>query len=128
MLGPVLVERVPSTPASPSAAAAALFEEVLPRDNLGMLLEQGPALALGHAAPHPELDLVVQRVRPTLLHHRAVTADHRGLALGGAPDKQFVGVSGPTQRSRDPRDPFFGFNTAQYPLSSRNVCSTRGRP
>ena len=41
--------------------------KIRPRHDLGMLLEQSPALALGHAAPHPELDLVVERLRPALL-------------------------------------------------------------
>jgi hypothetical protein len=60
-----------------------------------VLLEQGPALALGHTAPHPELDLVIQRVRSALLHYGTVTADHCGFALGGAPDEQLVRVGGP---------------------------------
>ena len=90
-------QRAPSAEESAGAAAAALFEEVRPRDDVRVLLEQCPALALSHAAPDPELDLVVQRVRPALLHYRAVTADHRRLALGGPPNKQLIGVSGPTQ-------------------------------
>src|SRR6516225_982378 len=112
---------------SAGAPASPLFEEVRPRNDLGMLLEQSPALALGHAAPHPELDLVVQRVRPALLHHRAVTADHRCLALGRAPDKEFIGIGGPTQCLRDPGNPFFRVDATQYALCGRDVCSTRGR-
>ena len=77
------------------AAVSPLVEEVRPGDDLGVLPEQSPALALGHAAPNAELDLVVQRVRPALLHHRAVTANDRRLALRGSPNKQFIGVSGP---------------------------------
>jgi hypothetical protein len=109
------------------AAVPAPVEEVRPRHHVGVLPEQRPALALGHAAPNAELDLVVQRVRPAFLHYRAVTADDRGLALGGAADKQFVGIGGPTECSRYPGNPFFGVNAAQYPLCSRDVCPTPGR-
>ena len=77
------------------AAAPALVEEVRPGHHLGVLLEQGPALPLGHPSPNAELDLVVQRVCPAFLHHWAMTADHCRLTLGRAPNKQFVGVSGP---------------------------------
>jgi hypothetical protein len=72
-----------------------------------VLLEQGPALAFRHAAPHSELDLVIQCIRSALLHYRTVTADHGGLALGGTPDEQFVRVGGPAQCFRDPGNPFF---------------------
>src|SRR5699024_2831232 len=69
-----------------------LGEEVGPGAHLGMLLEQGPTLALGHAAPHTELDAVVQCVRPALEQDRAVTADRGRLALGGTADEELVGV------------------------------------
>jgi len=77
------------------AAVPALVEEVRPGHHLGVLLEQGPALPLGHPSPNAELNLVVQRVCPAFLHYRAVTADDCRLALGGAPNEQFVWVSGP---------------------------------
>jgi len=46
-----------------------------------MLFQQSPALTLGHTAPHPELNPVIERLRPALRHHRAVTADNRSLTL-----------------------------------------------
>lgn len=73
-----------------------------------MLLQQCPALALSHTAPDAELDLVVQGIRGAFLHNRAVPADHGGLALGGAADKEFVGVSRPAQRLRNPAESLVG--------------------
>jgi hypothetical protein len=55
-------------------------------------------------------------------------ADHRCLALGGTADKQLVGIGGPAQRFRDPSDPFFGIDTAEYTLCGCNVCPARRRP
>jgi hypothetical protein len=63
-----------------------------------MLLEQRATLAFGHATPHPELHPVVQRVRAALSNHRAVATDHGRLALCRPPDKQLVGIGGPTPR------------------------------
>src|SRR5947209_11366303 len=79
-------------------AGVALAEKVAPRRDVWMLLEQSRALALRHAAPDPELDLVVERLRPALVRHRAVPADHRSLTLGRPPHKQFVGIFIQTQR------------------------------
>ncbi len=62
-------------------------EEVGPGNNFGVLLEQCAALALGHPAPDAELDAVVEGVGAAFEDHRAVPADHRGFALGGAADK-----------------------------------------
>lgn len=56
-------------------------EEIRPRNDLGMLLEQCPALPLGHTAPDAVLDVVVECMGAALLHNRAVTADNRSLAL-----------------------------------------------
>ena len=57
-----------------------------------MLLEQGAALTLGHAAPHAELDAVIQRVCAAFGDHRTVPADDGGLALSGAADEELVRV------------------------------------
>jgi hypothetical protein len=57
-----------------------------------MLLQKRTALAFGHASPDTELHAVVQRVGTALRDHRAVPADHRGFALRGPPDEQFIGV------------------------------------
>lgn len=91
-----------------------------------MLLEQSPALALGHATPNTELDLVVQRICRTLLHYRTVTADHRGLALCGSSNKEFVRVGSPAQRLGYPRDPLFRVYAAYHVLCSREVSPSSG--
>lgn len=57
-----------------------------------MLLEQGAALTLGHAAPYAELDAVVEGVGTAFEDYRAVPADHRGFALGGPADEELVGI------------------------------------
>jgi len=84
------------------SAGIALCRKIHPRYDLGMLLKQSPALALGHAAPNPELDLVVERLRPALCHHRAATADDRSLTLFRPPHKECVGIYSSTQRLRGP--------------------------
>lgn len=67
-------------------------EELGPGNHLGVLLEQGAPLAFGHTAPHAELDAVVEGVGATFQDYRAVTADHGGFALRGAPHEQFVWI------------------------------------
>jgi hypothetical protein len=52
-----------------------------------MLLEQGAPLPLGHAAPHAELDSVVEGVSTTFGDYWAVAADNCRLSLGGATDE-----------------------------------------
>lgn len=72
-----------------------------------MLLEQGPALTLGHPAPDAELNPVVQGVSATLGDHRTVPTDHRCLALGGPTDEKLVRIGGSAQGLRDPGDTGF---------------------
>lgn len=67
-------------------------KEVGPGDDLGMLLEQGAALTLGHASPDAELHSIVQRVSAALGDDGAMPADHRGFALGSAADEQFIRI------------------------------------
>ena len=67
-------------------------EELGPGNHLGVLLEQGAALAFGHAAPDAEFDAVVQGVGATFEDHGAVPADDGGLALGGAAYEEFIGI------------------------------------
>ena len=67
-------------------------EEIGPGHHLGVLLEQGAALTLGHAAPHAEFDTVVESVRAAFQDDRAVPADHRGFALRGPPHEEFIGI------------------------------------
>lgn len=52
-----------------------------------MLLEEGAALTLGHAAPHAEFDAIVECVGTAFHDDGAVPADDRGFALGGAADE-----------------------------------------
>src|SRR3954468_8864166 len=70
-------------------------EEVGPGDHLGVLLEQSPTLALGHATPDTELDSVVEGVGAAFRDHRTVPTDHCGFALGRAAYEQFVGIGLP---------------------------------
>jgi hypothetical protein len=67
-------------------------EKIRPRLDFGVLLEQGPPLPFRHATPDTELDTVVERVRSTFEHDRAVPADGGCLALRGTPDKELVGI------------------------------------
>ena len=67
-------------------------EEVCPGNHLGVLLEQGAALAFGHTAPHAELDAVVECVGAAFQDHRAMPADDGGFALRGAAHEQFIGI------------------------------------
>jgi hypothetical protein len=68
-------------------------EELGPGNHLGVLLEQGAALAFGHSAPDAEFDAVVEGVGAAFEDHRAVPADDGGFALGGAAYEQLVGIS-----------------------------------
>ncbi len=60
-----------------------------------MLSEQGTALTLGHAAPHPELHPIVEGIGATFELHGAVPTDCRGLTLSRSANEQVVGVSSP---------------------------------
>ena len=86
-------------------------EEVGPGDHLGVLLEQCPALALGHATPDTELDAIVEGVGAAFEDHRAVPADDCGLALGGSTHEKLIGVCLPAARLRNPRNPGLGLSS-----------------
>ena len=60
--------------------------------------QQRPPLTLGHPAPDPELDAVVERVGEALGPDRASPADRLGAVLGGALDEQRVRVRGTAPR------------------------------
>ena len=79
-------------------------EELGPGHHVWVLLQQGPSLPFGHPAPDTELDLVVQRICAALRDDGAVPTNHGCFPLCGAPNEEFVGVSGPTARLRHPRD------------------------
>ena len=72
-----------------------------------MLLEQGAALAFGHASPDSELNPIVQGVGPAFRHHGAVPTDHRGFALRGAADEELVRIRLTTPGLRNPRNTGF---------------------
>ena len=68
---------------------AGVLQHVAPR-RVGPAAQQRPALALGHAAPHAPLDLVVEGLREALGPHRAAVAQLLGLVLLRATDEQLV--------------------------------------
>ena len=57
-----------------------------------MLLEQGAALAFGHATPDAEFDAVIERVGAAFEDHRAMSADDCGLALCGTANEELIGI------------------------------------
>jgi hypothetical protein len=83
-------------------------EELGPGNHLGMLFEQGAALAFGHSSPDAELDAVVQGVGAAFQNHRAVPADHRGFALRGTAYEEFVWICLAASGLGYPRDAGLG--------------------
>ena len=67
------------------------LEEPAPRDDVGTLAEDGPALTLGHAAPDAPLDLVVEGLGEALGLHGAAGAHLLRPVLRGATDEELVG-------------------------------------
>jgi hypothetical protein len=86
-------------------------EELGPGNHLGVLLEQGAALAFGHAAPDAEFDAVVQGVCPTLENYRTMPADNGGFALGGAAYEEFIWIGLAASSLGYPRDAGLGLRT-----------------
>jgi hypothetical protein len=70
-----------------------------------VLLQQRSTLTFGHTAPNSEFNPVVEGVGAALCDHRAVPANHRSLALGGAANEQLVRVGRSAQSLGYPRDP-----------------------
>lgn len=91
-------------------------EELRPGHDLGVLLEQGAALAFGHPAPHTELDSVVQRISAAFGDHRTVPTDDSRLALCGTTYEQFIGVGAATTGLRNPGDAGLGFGAVDGTL------------
>src|SRR5690349_17945782 len=58
-----------------------VLEQLPPGGDVRTAAEQGAAFALGHAAPHPELDAVVQCVREAFGADDTATADQLGPVL-----------------------------------------------
>ena len=84
-------------------------EEVCPGDHLGVLLEQGAALAFGHAAPDAEFDAVIQGVGATFENHRTVPADDGCFALSRAAYEEFIGIGLTATGLGYPSDTGLGF-------------------
>lgn len=99
-------------PSADDAVLALDREELSPRDDLGMLLEQGAALTLGHPAPDAELHPVVEGVGTALRDDRTVTANDGSFALRRSAHEQLVGIGRSTQGLGHPGDPGFPV----YPL------------
>jgi len=93
-----------------------------------MLLEKGPALTLGHATPHTELDAVVQCIGTTLGHDWAVPANDCGFTLGSTPDEQLIGISLSAQRLGYPCDPGFAIRAVEQAVKRCCDCPARSRP
>jgi hypothetical protein len=101
-------------------------EELGPRINLGMLLEERPPLAFSHAPPDTELHLVVKRVGEALGDDGTVPADDSRLPLRRSANEQFVGIGGATPRPRHPRDAGFSRRTDEQ-CHLNNAHSAGGR-
>src|ERR1700735_516403 len=83
-----------------------MLEQVPPGGHVRPAAQQRAPLPLGHAAPHPELDPVVERVSKAIGPDRAAAADQLGPVLRRALDEKLVRVSSLTRGTRSPvRDP-----------------------
>lgn len=96
------------------AMAAPLgFEEGGPGGDLGVLAQEGAALALGHTAPHTELHTVVEGIGAAFELDRAVPTDRRGFSLSRPAHEQLVRVFTSTLGLRNPCLSRFGFPCGQ---------------
>jgi hypothetical protein len=95
----------------------ALGGEEFAQDTTSGCCLSSAALPLGHAAPHAELDAVVQGVGAAFGDDGTVPADDRGLALGGAADEQLVGIGRTAQGLRHPRDSGFALCSVEEPCN-----------
>ena len=86
-------------------------EELGPGNHLGVLLEQGAALAFGHAAPDAEFDLVVEGIGAALENHRAMPADNGGFALRGPAHEEFIWIGLAASSLGYPSDTRLGLRT-----------------
>jgi hypothetical protein len=84
-------------------------KEVGPRNHLGVLLEQGAALAFRHAAPDAEFDAVVQGVGATFEDHWTMPTDDGGFALRCAAYEEFIGIGLTATGLGYPSDTGLGF-------------------
>jgi hypothetical protein len=104
-------------------------EEVCPGNHLRVLLEQGAALAFGHAAPDSEFDAIVEGVGAAFENHRAMPADNGGFALGGAAYEEFIWICLAASSLGYPGDTRLGFRAVDDAVRCRiRVCPARGGP
>ena len=97
------------------------LEHPPPARHVRVPAQQRAALPLGHAAPHAELDPVVERVGQALVPHRAAAADPLRHVLLGALHEQRVRVATPARRHAGP--------VGDHPhLSTSPLAFTPGRP
>ena len=91
-------------------------EEVSPGNDLGVLLEQGTALAFGHATPYAEFDAVIECIGAAFEDHRAVSTDDCGLALCGTADEELIGIGLAASSLGYPRDTGLGLRAVDNAL------------
>jgi hypothetical protein len=72
-----------------------------------VLPDELAALTFGHAAPHPELNPVVERVGKALGDDSALATYQGRSVLRRATDEEFVGICGSTQGFGDPGEAAF---------------------
>ena len=98
-------------------------EEVSPGNDLGVLLEQGTALAFGHAAPDAEFDAVIQGVGATFEDHWTMPADDGGFALGCAANEEFIRIGLAASSLGHPRDSGLGLYALDQTVGKRGSSS-----
>jgi len=76
----------------PLMARLGLCQEFLPGPHVRATAQERAALALGHASPHAELDVVVEGVGEALGPHHAAEAPGLHPVLRGSLDEQLVRV------------------------------------
>ena len=72
---------------------ATLSKVMRPAGDVRIFTQKGAALALREAAPHTKLHAVIKGIRATLVQHRAVAANHRGLTLLCPSHEKRIGVT-----------------------------------
>ena len=94
-----------------------------------MLLEQSATLTFGHAAPHAELDAIVECVGTAFGDDGAVPADDGGFALGRAANEKLVRIGLSAARLGNPRNPGLRLFTLDNTIDRRSSdCPARRGP
>jgi hypothetical protein len=100
-------------------------EELGPRINLGMLLEERPPLAFSHAPQTPN-SIWLSSASARHGDDGTVPADDSRFPLRRSANEQFVGIGGATPRPRHPRDAGFSRRTDEQ-CHLDNALSAGGR-